>query len=63
MLWRLIHLLIITNTKIIFSPYQQQFLFLYMYIKILITTAQLTTNEMHVYCKLCIAVCFNEILV
>ena len=32
-----------------------------MHITILTKTAQLTTNEMCAYCKLCI-VCFNEIL-
>jgi len=26
-------------------------------------TARLTPKQMYVYCKLCIAVCFNEILV
>lgn len=33
-----------------------------MHITILTKTAQLTTNEMCAYCKLCIVVCFNEIL-
>ena len=37
-------------------------IFIHVY-KNLNKTAQLTTNEMHAYCKLCIAVCFNEILV
>ena len=34
-----------------------------MYIAIVTQTAQLTTNEMHIYCKLCITVGFAEIVV
>ena len=47
------------NIQIILSLYRQRY---FMYIKILNKTALLPSEQAHVYCKLCIAVCFNEIL-
>ena len=49
------------DTRIVLSHQQKYFIFLYT--TVLIKTVLWTSIQVHVYCKLCCTVCFNEILV
>lgn len=52
------------HTQIILPLYEQQYCTFDMYcITVLTKTAVLTSKQMHIYCKLHTAICFNEILV
>ena len=61
-IYHFIRLLINKNTQLYYH-YVKTIFCIFTYTFIVTQTALLTSKQTHVYCKLCIAIYFNEILV